>query len=955
MLETNLWGEEFSIKKDDINKILKKSKKAKELEELSIDKKLSSKYVPIIQKIDLIKNDVYRILGKFINDTIVIRDYQSFKEYIDQAINQNIIAIDTETNNTLDVFGDCKLMGLCLYTPGRKNAYIPVNHCHYSIETDEKGIEHIVLGDKLDNQISEEQIAEQLNRLTNTFTIFHNAVFDIEVLQQTTGVKLHANWDSAVGAAVLDENELKALKYQYRLHIDPSQEKYDIEHLFKGFQYAIFDPELFALYAATDSFLTYKLYEWQKKQFELPENKDIYKVFKEIEMPILDVVVNMETTGICINNDYASNMSTIYHAKSDAVQKEIEEELKQSQSLIDAWKLTPEANERKKVYVPKKTSLSEEKINAAYPLIDAKGNRYKWASKSPLEKLSDPIDLDSSEQLAIYLYDILKVPSVSHDSPRGTGKEILDQLADEEHIKICELIKKKRGIDILLDTFIDAIPMSMKSDGKVHARFDSIGTKTLRFSSKSPNLQNIPSHDKTVRMIFKPSCEHRTVEYMHGAYNFKIWEEIFINDKYIPVTKLVPGDTLFASEDSSEIIDKIDIQNYDVLIYTKEGSKPIRARTQYAIIGGDFSGQEPRSLCAMSQDKIMQEAYINKQDLYASVAAQCFHNNYTDNLEFVPQPDGSVIQSQEGKARRSKAKTVFLGINYGMSANTLAKRMELPLEEAQSIIDAYYGGFKGVKQFTEDSQKMAREKGYVTDIFGKRRRLPDATLPKFSVIPEKTFDKFNPLIGSVEHEDKILSLKIKKYEERLEKARTKNEREAISFEAKKEGFVIRNNGAFISRALRQTLNARIQGTASSMTKIAMILINNDEELNNLGARLLVTIHDEVFCEAPFANREKVAQKLCELMVKAAKVRCSFTPWSVDPYIVVDGWYEDENMSKIHETYEKLIKKGLSNAEALKATCDQYLMFNKESIALICHEKYEIGRDSLVNGPDYFIK
>lgn len=212
MLETNLWGEEFSIKKDDINKILKKSKKAKELEELSIDKKLSSKYVPIIQKIDLIKNDVYRILGKFINDTIVIRDYQSFKEYIDQAINQNIIAIDTETNNTLDVFGDCKLMGLCLYTPGRKNAYIPVNHCHYSIETDEKGIEHIVLGDKLDNQISEEQIAEQLNRLTNTFTIFHNAVFDIEVLQQTTGVKLHANWDSAVGAAVLDENELKALK-----------------------------------------------------------------------------------------------------------------------------------------------------------------------------------------------------------------------------------------------------------------------------------------------------------------------------------------------------------------------------------------------------------------------------------------------------------------------------------------------------------------------------------------------------------------------------------------------------------------------------------------------------------------------------------------------------------------------------------------------------------------------
>ena len=179
MPEVSLWGEEFAVKSDNIKQILKKSKKMKELDALSIDKKLNSKYISIKQKVDLIKNDVYRILGKFINDTIIINDYESFKDYIDYAIKQGLIAIDTETNNTLDVFGDCKLMGLCLYTPGRKNAYIPVNHCHYSIETDEKGLEHIVLGDKLDNQLTEAQIAEQLNRLSNTFTIFHNAVFDI--------------------------------------------------------------------------------------------------------------------------------------------------------------------------------------------------------------------------------------------------------------------------------------------------------------------------------------------------------------------------------------------------------------------------------------------------------------------------------------------------------------------------------------------------------------------------------------------------------------------------------------------------------------------------------------------------------------------------------------------------------------------------------------------------------
>lgn len=63
----------------------------------------------------------------------------------------------------------------------------------------------------------------------------------------------------------------------------------------------------------------------------------------------------------------------------------------------------------------------------------------------------------------------------------------------------------------------------------------------------------------------------------------------------------------------------------------------IKTRTRYAIIGGDFSGQEPRSLCAFSQDKDMQAAYIAKQDLYAAIAAKCFHNNYEDNLEFQPR------------------------------------------------------------------------------------------------------------------------------------------------------------------------------------------------------------------------------------------------------------------------------------------------------------------------------
>ena len=107
----------------------------------------------------------------------------------------------------------------------------------------------------------------------------HNAVFDIKVIECTCGIRLPCYWDTLIGAQILDENELKSLKAQYNLHIDSSQSKYDIEHLFKGLPYAIFDPDLFALYAATDAWMTMKLWEYQAAQFSIPDNAEIFNLF----------------------------------------------------------------------------------------------------------------------------------------------------------------------------------------------------------------------------------------------------------------------------------------------------------------------------------------------------------------------------------------------------------------------------------------------------------------------------------------------------------------------------------------------------------------------------------------------------------------------------------------------------------------------------------------------------
>ena len=80
-----------------------------------------------VEKVSIITTEVYRILGKYKDNTQVIRSYEGLVNYIDAAIKNGVIAIDTETNNSLEPI-TCKLMGGCIYTPGQKNAYIPVNH-----------------------------------------------------------------------------------------------------------------------------------------------------------------------------------------------------------------------------------------------------------------------------------------------------------------------------------------------------------------------------------------------------------------------------------------------------------------------------------------------------------------------------------------------------------------------------------------------------------------------------------------------------------------------------------------------------------------------------------------------------------------------------------------------------------------------------------------------------------
>lgn len=814
----SLWGDEFEVPsaKKEVKKVAKKVSSPKD-PKVETRKAIKSKTVSTFDKLQLIYEEVNRVLGGYTSNTKVITSKDELSKYIDEAIRNGIIAIDTETNNSLEPL-TCLLMGACIYTPGQLSAYIPIHHTQPDTDI------------LIENQLTELDIKEQFDRLSNTQILMHNGKFDYEVIKCTCNCVLNIYWDTEIAARILDENELAGLKKQYILHIDSTQEKYDIEHLFQGIPYAYVKPEIFALYAATDAYITYRLYEWQKEQFSKPGNEKLFDLFMNVEMPVVPVCAEMELYGIEIDKEYAKRLSNKYHKKVDEVNAKIDTELSKYSDKIAAWRLTKEANYKERNSKPNKAGEFT----------------YK---KSKNEQLENPPQLNSPTQLAILLYDILGTPAQDKKAPRGTGEEILQKIK----LPICDLILEKRGLEKLIGTYIDKIPECVNSkDNRLHAHFNQLGAGTGRFSSSNPNLQNIPSHVKEIRLMFRAA----------------------------------------------------------------EGN---------VFSGADFSQQEPRLLSAYSNDDTMIAAYKENKDLYATVASVVYKNDYWDNMEH--RQDGT--PNPEGKKRRSNCKSLILGIMYGRGAPSIAEQIHSTVEEAQQIINDFYNQFPKVKEWTEKTEKDAKVTGYVEDLWGRRRRLPDILLPKYTVKNTKPSTEFNPILYTLGKVNNSSAALVESYKKKLSKVKSRNDYQKIQQEAEKDGIYIVDNGAFISQAERQCVNARIQGGAASMTKVCMRKVFDDEELNRLGAKLVLQIHDEVIVECPKQNSEAVMNRLTYVMKTSVADKVQ-VPFKCDGYIV-NCWYEDDFGDILKQELQKLTDSGASKEEAFSKLLEGHSELTSEQL------------------------
>ena len=351
----------------------------------------------------------------------------------------------------------------------------------------------------------------------------------------------------------------------------------------------------------------------------------------------------------------------------------------------------------------------------------------------------------------------------------------------------------------------------------------------------------------------------------------------------------------------------------------------LETKKNYMFVGGDFSQQEPRLLAAYSNDETMIQAYKDQKDLYATIAAGVYHNDYWDNMEH--RQDGSA--NPEGKKRRSACKSLLLGMMYGRGPSSIAEQIGSSVQEAQGIIDNFYGQFPKVKVWMDDTQTFAKENGYVEDMWGRRRRLPDIQLPKYTVKMKNKVDSFNPLLYTMGKVNDESSKLIAKYNKKLEGVVYKKDYSVIQQEAEKEGVVIINNGAFISQAERQCVNARIQGGAASMTKVCMRKIFDNEELKKLDAHLAIQIHDEVIMEVPEENAEKAAEIL-SLTMRTCVKDTVVTPFKCDTY-VVKKWYEDDFGDSLKMYKKKYMDKGMSEEEAFNKLLEENSELTEEEL------------------------
>jgi DNA polymerase-1 len=212
----------------------------------------------------------------------------------------------------------------------------------------------------------------------------------------------------------------------------------------------------------------------------------------------------------------------------------------------------------------------------------------------------------------------------------------------------------------------------------------------------------------------------------------------------------------------------------------------------HLFFSADYSQIELRLMAHLSRDKGMIADFLSGNDIHAATAAKIFGVDIKDVT----------------RDMRSRAKTANFGIIYGISSFGLSERLTIGRKEAKELIDGYFASYPGVKVYMDESIRKARDLGYVTTMFGRKRYTLD---------------------------------------------------------------IQSNNQVVRGNAERNAINAPIQGAAADIIKIAMVKIHERLKKEKLKAKMILQVHDELIFEVTSDELDKVKELVISEMSGAARL------------------------------------------------------------------------------------
>lgn len=397
----------------------------------------------LVSQINQISQSVNEKLSHLRDKYEIIYTKDELHKYIDKVLENKLLSLDTETTGLNPILD--KVVGMCIFTPGMKSAYVPINHINYMTKM------------RVAKQMSVEDCAEEFRRLENTDVkiILFNAKFDIKCIRNTLRVNLTAYFDGLIAQKILDENHknnrLKLLHLEYCLKGEG--DAFSFDDLFKGITFDLIPIDVGYIYAAHDADITYELYLYQDALLNKDENKDLKNLFYNVEMPLTNVLCDIENMGVDFDLEYCNSLSEKYKL-------ELEENLNICNSI-----------------------LKENEVEI-YKFV-GNPNNVKLA-----KKLSDPINIASPEQVGILIYDILKLRKAESNGKSATEKPVGEDILSSIDHPICKAILKYRELSKLISAFLDGMSSIVNpKTGRIHANFNQYGAATGRFSSSDPKFR----------------------------------------------------------------------------------------------------------------------------------------------------------------------------------------------------------------------------------------------------------------------------------------------------------------------------------------------------------------------------------------------------------------------------------------------------------------------------------